>query len=643
MTPIFVFLVSLVLLASSHCFVVVSGQAASAIGAVYTASNELAGNAVLVSSISSTGALTYMASVPTGALGSDNIHVSDALFSSHAVVVDRQRYFLFVVNAGSDSLSLFTIDPAFPTSIALVGTEPSGFDYPVAIALNPARALACVTHGGVVNGIRCFDYSSGVLAVIPSWDRPLNLGGVTNPPTPVNGSSDIQFTPDGQSLLIAAHDNGLGLIYFFPIDYSTNSIAATATIVHPRGARDSFSLQFFGTDSVLVTDPGAAGASLFHYDSSSGNSTDATLIPVFNVTGPGGPNVGAICWSAYSARTGSWYLIGATGNGTAVAPNTTIAEITVNPTSLEAALVALHPAVPFVDSQDATVVSLDSTTDVLLVLGPIGHVIAAYNLPAPGVLVPYQEMALTSLAAGGRSVQGLDFVLAAVGSSVKGDPAFVGFRGQRFQVHGIPMRHFNLLSTAALQVNAKFVLLEQGQALTDGEMAGARLMMQLKAGHRLPHTTAFSHTGTFLGEVGIKLGQYRLHAVAGSYLSGIASLTLDGHELAVSEQPIMLDADTRLTYADSHTLHVRTSMVSFTLVNSDHFFNLEQAMLTSSQPTSTLTLGGLLGQTANPAWIAQYESSEFREHQLMDFLLASEDIFSDEFAGNLFQVDGMSQ
>ena len=46
-----------------------------------------------------------------------------------------------------------------------------------------------------------------------------------------------------------------------------------------------------------------------------------------------------------------------------------------------------------------------------------------------------------------------------------GDPSFTGFYGQRFGVHGLPGRVYNLLSLPSLQLNTRFVPLRKGQAM----------------------------------------------------------------------------------------------------------------------------------------------------------------------------------
>ena len=299
-------------------------------------------------------------------------------------------------------------------------------------------------------------------------------------------------------------------------------------------------------------------------------------------------------------------------------------------------MIALHPAVPGVDSQDAVVISLNATTDVLLVLGPIGQVISAYNIPATGVIVAYEASPLQGLPAGLRSLQGLDYALTSAVTSVLGDPAFVGFHGQTFQVHGIPMRGFNLLTSANLQLNALFSAFEEGDVMTHAQMSAARVSAR-KAGRSLPNTVAFAHAGTYLTEIAICLSQARVHAVAGSYLSGMTSVSLDGRPVEVSSSVITISERVQISRPDAHTLVVDSPCVSFSITNADLFFNIEQASLTATAACSQpLELGGLLGQTADPAWTVEQHSTEFREHQLLDFLLASSDLFSSDFAANLF-------
>ena len=76
----------------------------------------------------------------------------------------------------------------------------------------------------------------------------------------------------------------------------------------------------------------------------------------------------------------------------------------------------------------------------------------------------------------------------AANSGISGDPQFVGFRGQSYQVHGIPGQIYDIVSTPRMQVNARFIFLSSGVCPRE-----------------LRKSYCYTHPGTFLGEVGIRL------------------------------------------------------------------------------------------------------------------------------------------
>jgi riboflavin synthase alpha subunit len=73
--------------------------------------------------------------------------------------------------------------------------------------------------------------------------------------------------------------------------------------------------------------------------------------------------------------------------------------------------------------------------------------------------------------------------------SITGDPQFVGFLGQSYQVHGIPGSIYDVISSAAVQVNAEFRFLP-----------AATCNKQIKA-----RTECWTHPGTYLGSIGISI------------------------------------------------------------------------------------------------------------------------------------------
>ena len=215
------------------------------------------------------------------------------------------------------------------------------------------------------------------------------------------------------------------------------------------------------------------------------------------------------------------------------------------------------------------------------------------------------------------------------GSTVLGDPSFSGFHGQpAYQVHGIPGEVFNVLQADSLQVNALFSFLDQGDAMTSAQMLQTR---RVNAAAQLPATQPWSHPGTYLTQLGVQLGSIAVHLQAGRYAQGLTATLLSNGTLDIGQT--VRDGRLSVTQVSSHVLHVRHELVSLSVVNSDGFFNIEEAQLLSS--TAFTQLDGLLGQSADPAWTAGH-GDEFEQHMLLDYWVVAANstlhtLFSHEF------------
>jgi 6-phosphogluconolactonase (cycloisomerase 2 family) len=64
--------------------------------------------------------------------------------------------YLFAVNPGSNSLSMFTISPSDATQLTLISVQPTNGWFSVSVTAN--SMYACVLTGGNVTGILCFTY-----------------------------------------------------------------------------------------------------------------------------------------------------------------------------------------------------------------------------------------------------------------------------------------------------------------------------------------------------------------------------------------------------------------------------------------------------------------------------------------------------
>jgi len=221
------------------------------------------------------------------------------------------------------------------------------------------------------------------------------------------------------------------------------------------------------------------------------------------------------------------------------------------------------------------------------------------------------------------------------------DPVFDGFHGQRFRMKGVGGGVFNLVSTPTFQFNNRFVSLAQNDSMTKEQMAKVRskhhrLIDDMKTGQavmRPPVTGPWNHPGTYMGECGLKLSQTgsRLYVAPGRYGKGFAAVTLDGVAVPVSDTPIQVGTGVVVTRNSPFKVTVATPELRFTIVNADHFLNIEEAVLLLPPPS----ISGLLGQTADPQWTRQ-TSREWKRHQEEDFQLNSNDLWGNDFSDNRY-------
>jgi DNA-binding beta-propeller fold protein YncE len=120
----------------------VAGRAADQ--ALFVHTNDPAGNQIIAYGRGGDGSLTRLAAYPTGGRGAAQQGApADPLASQHSLVHDPDAGLLYVVNAGSDTISVFTMDGA---RLQLRQTVPTGGAFPASIATG--RGLVYVLNAG---------------------------------------------------------------------------------------------------------------------------------------------------------------------------------------------------------------------------------------------------------------------------------------------------------------------------------------------------------------------------------------------------------------------------------------------------------------------------------------------------------------
>ena len=213
------------------------------------------------------------------------------------------------------------------------------------------------------------------------------------------------------------------------------------------------------------------------------------------------------------------------------------------------------------------------------------------------------------------------------GSFVRGDPAFVGLRGQSYQIHGIDGAVYNLISDRSLQLNSRFVFLTRPRACPTMPSTGKK------------SSACFAHDGSYLADIGLMTDSgEQLYVESGSAVRGFATVTLNDQAIEVGETVAIRFASSNVTgyasYSNSHELVVQVGVWRIELENSDQFVNLRSVAVHCR--LNELTSHGLLGQT----WQAKKWSGPVPaiEGKVGDYVVLEDELWGIGFLYNKFQL-----
>ncbi|KAK4494197.1 hypothetical protein PRZ48_014495 [Zasmidium cellare] len=263
--------------------------------ALYIQDNDPAGNNIIAAQISdSNGKLSNPVKIPTGGKGLARL------------IAASQDSYVFAVNAGDHTLSVFKIDPNQPTSLQLLGKPASTKGHtPVSVAYSEALNMACALNAGDKPGVACFevDQRRG-LTPLPFF---LDIAEIapSPPPGPLAIAADIRFNPSSTALFATVVGGGAlsGDLYSWPIHFGKPSNKPVEITL--EGITLPFSLNFLGSDSRLfVTNPhlNSDGAALLDI------APSGQVTRLQNTTIPGQV---ASCWASYAPAINNLFVIDA--------------------------------------------------------------------------------------------------------------------------------------------------------------------------------------------------------------------------------------------------------------------------------------------------------------------------------------------
>ena len=237
--------------------------------AVYVQTNDAAENEIVAFSRAEDGTLAPIGRYSTGGRGTGEPHLP----SQGSVVLSEDGRWLLVVNAGSDELSLFEIEP---DGLRLADRVSTGGRRPTSAAVS--GALVYVVNNGTPS-ITGFNLVDGKLSALADSTRPLS-GENADP-------AQISFAPGGSALIVT--ERGTNSISSYAID--ERGFADGPTTIKSSGQTPyGFG---FANGSVVVTEAfggetGAAAASSYAVN----GAGELSL-----VSGSVGDTRSEVCWA----------------------------------------------------------------------------------------------------------------------------------------------------------------------------------------------------------------------------------------------------------------------------------------------------------------------------------------------------------
>jgi 6-phosphogluconolactonase (cycloisomerase 2 family) len=174
--------------------------------AVFVQTDNIAGNQIVAYHRDHDGTLDLASTYATKGLGGVlNGSVVDHLGSQGSLASDPKHSLLYAVNAGSNTVSVFSVDGDQLSLLQVVG---SGGTFPVSIAVHDDLVYVLnAEDGGSVSGYRVDD---GGLHPIWGSTRSLELTIPTDTTQFTHTPGQVAFSPDGTQLIVTTKANVVG-------------------------------------------------------------------------------------------------------------------------------------------------------------------------------------------------------------------------------------------------------------------------------------------------------------------------------------------------------------------------------------------------------------------------------------------------
>ncbi|KAI0369194.1 hypothetical protein BV20DRAFT_946629 [Pilatotrama ljubarskyi] len=323
-------------------------------GAIYFITNDPTENVIMTASINRDGTLTLAGAVAAGGRGLSGIPSPispDSIFSQGSIQASANGQVLAAVNPGSNTISLFSINPKTPTEITPTGDPVSSEgEFPVSVAFNRNGTRLCALNGGAVAGVNCFNVDKKLgLVSIPNTLRSISLNKTTPPTGPAGTASEIIFNDDETKVIVSVKGsppNTIGFLAIWDIQEDGSLSQDFVKLPTVPGAAVTFSMTPIPGRNALLSTDASIGFTVFDLD----DPSKSTLTPI--------PGQQATCWSQFSQKTGTFFLTDVT--------TSILTEVAVDG-NLKGSIVKQYPLGPGAGTIDDTIATINGN-DFLYVL-----------------------------------------------------------------------------------------------------------------------------------------------------------------------------------------------------------------------------------------------------------------------------------
>lgn len=267
--------------------------------AVFVQTDDTAGNQVVAYDRADNGNLTLAGTYDTGGLGGVlNGSAVDHLASQGSLSYDQGNSVLYAVNAGSNTVSVFSVRG---DELSLQQVVSSGGVFPVSVAVHDDLVYVLnAENGGSVQGYFSF---FGHLFPIPGSNRSLGLTIPTDTTQFTHTPGQVAFSPDGSQLIVTTKLNTSAIDVFHVGPFG---ILSASPVVNSEPGTGPFGVTSDSAGNLVVANAGNNSVATYTL------STDGTVSLIDSV--PTGQS--ATCWVApaqgffYASNAGSASLSG---------------------------------------------------------------------------------------------------------------------------------------------------------------------------------------------------------------------------------------------------------------------------------------------------------------------------------------------